>query len=111
MKRIMQASEILHEMFIGDDPEANARIDAERQRLKLIDALRHMRERAGLTQAQLAKKVGTTRSQIAQLEDPNCEEQSLQDLQDAVAALGMSLEWKIVKPSRKRRKARVAGAA
>jgi len=97
MKRSMQASEIAYELFVRGDAEAEALLAEERRKLELVSALRALREKAGLTQAQLAKKAGTSASVIAKLEDPDDEGHSLEKLERIVAALGMQLEIRIVK--------------
>jgi ribosome-binding protein aMBF1 (putative translation factor) len=54
--------------------------------------VREMREDAGLTQAELAKKAGTTQSVIARLEDAEYTGQSLTMLQRIARACGVSLK-------------------
>ena len=54
--------------------------------------VREMREDAGLTQAELAKKVGTTQSVIARLEGAEYAGHSLRVLQRIAAACGMALK-------------------
>ena len=54
--------------------------------------VREMREDAGLTQAELAKKVGTTQSVIARLEDAKYAGHSLRMLERIAAACGVALK-------------------
>ena len=51
-----------------------------------------MREDAGLTQAELAKKVGTTQSAIARLEDAEYGGHSLTMLERIATACGVTLK-------------------
>ena len=53
--------------------------------------VREMRENAGLTQAELAKKVGTTQSVIARLEDAEYTGHSLAMLERIATACGVAL--------------------
>ena len=54
--------------------------------------VREMRENAGLTQAELAKKVGTTQSVIARLEDAEYAGHSLTMLERIATACGVALK-------------------
>ena len=54
--------------------------------------VREMRESAGLTQVELAKRIGTTQSVIARLEDAEYRGQSLSMLERIAAACGVTLK-------------------
>jgi ribosome-binding protein aMBF1 (putative translation factor) len=54
--------------------------------------VREMREGAGLTQVELAKRIGTTQSVIARLEDAEYRGQSLSMLERIAAACGVNLK-------------------
>ncbi len=54
--------------------------------------VREMREDAGMTQAELAKKTGTTQSVIARLEDAEYTAHSLSMLERIAAACGVNLK-------------------
>jgi ribosome-binding protein aMBF1 (putative translation factor) len=54
--------------------------------------VREMREDAGLTQAELARKVGTTQSVITRLEDAEYTGHSLTMLERIAAVCGIALE-------------------
>ncbi len=60
--------------------------------IDLAVLVREMREDAGLTQAELAKKVGTTQSVIARLEDAEYTGHSLTMLERIAAACGVALK-------------------
>ena len=60
-----------------------------------------VRNKAKLTQKQLAEIVGTTQSVIARLEDADYEGHSLSMLQRIAAAVNKRLEVRFVSPSRK----------
>lgn len=60
-----------------------------------------LRKRAGLTQGQLAKLVGTTTSVICRLEDAEYEGHSLAVLRRIAGALNKRVELRFVSASRK----------
>ncbi len=62
------------------------------QQIDLALLVREMREDAGLTQSQLAKKVRTTQSVIARLEDAEYTGHSLSMLERIAAACGVALK-------------------
>lgn len=53
---------------VGDDPETILAGKLEYLRLYLTDAMRRCREKAGLTQAQLAEKLGVQQAAVSKLE-------------------------------------------
>lgn len=67
---------------------------------RVAQLLYDARSAAGLTQGQLAEKVGTSQSVISQLEDANYEGHSLSMLRRIAAALGSHVEIRLV-PDRK----------
>jgi ribosome-binding protein aMBF1 (putative translation factor) len=60
--------------------------------IDLAVLVREMREDAGLTQTELARKVGTTQSVIARLEDAEYTRHSLTMLERIAAACGVALK-------------------
>ena len=62
------------------------------QQIDLALLVREMRENAGLTQVELARKVGTTQSVIARLEDAEYAGHSLSMLERIAAACGVNLK-------------------
>jgi DNA-binding XRE family transcriptional regulator len=79
-KRITSdAVEILHHLYIKDDPERLASLEAERVKSKIARRLYDLREEAGLTQKQLAKEVGTIAEAIDELEATDYEDHQLGD--------------------------------
>jgi ribosome-binding protein aMBF1 (putative translation factor) len=61
-------------------------------RLRLAQRIVELRERRGLTQAQLADRVGTTQAGISRLENPNYRNYSLTTLEKVANALGVRLK-------------------
>lgn len=99
-KATTDAVEILRQQFFEGKPERlkapeEARADDEVGR-KVFE----LRRRAGLTQSQLAKMVGTTASVISRLEDADYEGHSLAMLRRIAAALCKRVEIRFV-PARR----------
>ena len=67
------------------------------QQIDLALLVREMREDAGFTQTELAKRVGTTQSVIARLEDAEYEGHSLTMLERIAAACGVGLRLRAEK--------------
>jgi ribosome-binding protein aMBF1 (putative translation factor) len=88
---------------IGDTPELRARIEDEKLNLRVAQMIYDAREKAGLTQKQLAELIGSKQQVIARLEDADYEGHSLTMLQRIAAALGRRLEVSM-RPVRRRRK-------
>ena len=85
-----------HKRFVQERARRSARYRSTFQRtLHQIDLallVREMRESAKLTQAELAKRVGTTQSVIARLEDAEYTGHSLSMLERIASACGVSLK-------------------
>lgn len=64
----------------------------ELSRLGLAHRIAELREKCGLTQAQLARKVGTTQAGISRLENPNYRNYSLKTLEKVAFALNARLK-------------------
>ncbi|MBI3605330.1 MAG: helix-turn-helix transcriptional regulator [Nitrospirae bacterium] len=69
------------------DPELRELYEEEKINFQAALAIRSAREAAGLTQDQLAKKIGTTQSVISRLEDADYEGHSLKMLERIAEAL------------------------
>ncbi len=67
------------------------------QQIDLALLVREMREDAGFTQSELAKRVGTTQSVIARLEDAEYTGHSLAMLERIAAACGVALKLRAEK--------------
>lgn len=76
----------------GKDPEMQALIADEAENLKIAKNIYELRTKAGLSQADLAKRIGTTQSVISRLEDADYEGHSLPMLQRIAAALDQRIE-------------------
>jgi ribosome-binding protein aMBF1 (putative translation factor) len=86
---------ILSEVF-GDDPNRRARIEQIKQEMAVGQQIYDARKAADLTQAELAKRVGTTQSVISDLEDAEYQGHSLPMLRRIATALNLSLQVNFV---------------
>lgn len=89
------AVEILNRQF-GDAPERRAEIDQMKQDLAIGSQIYQARKAAGLTQVELAERVGTTPSFISDLEDAEDQRYSIAMLRRIAAALGRSMRVELV---------------
>jgi len=100
-KKTTDLVKILHARYIKDDPERLESLQRERERAYIAGQIYDMRTRAGLSQAELAERVGTTQSVISRLEDADYEGHSLNMLRRIARALNCRLEVQFV-PERKK---------
>ena len=70
-----------------------------------------LRKDSGLSQAQLAKRVGTSQQQISRLESPSYEGHSLSMLRRVAEVLGASVKVKIYRHKEAKMRAVAEGAA
>lgn len=75
------------------------RIQAGVQRLRVITQIIELREKLGLTQAQLAKRIGVSQPFIAKIENDEASNLSLETLTKIVNALNGEIEIHI-RPSK-----------
>ena len=80
--------EILHHRYFEGKPERLALLEEERANAKIAGLIYRLRTEAGLTQRELAERVGTTASVVCRLEDADYEGHSLAMLRRIAAALG-----------------------
>ena len=71
------AVKILHGRYVKGDPKRSRAIEAERANSEIARLIYDVRTEAGLTQEQLAERIGTTQSVISRLEDSDYEGHSL----------------------------------
>jgi DNA-binding XRE family transcriptional regulator len=90
------ALQYTYDKFIGDDPEQDGSYEQDLIDVEVAKRLYHLRAKAGLSQRELAKKVGTTASAICRLEDADYEGHSLSMLRRIAAALDKRIEIRFV---------------
>jgi ribosome-binding protein aMBF1 (putative translation factor) len=86
----------LRDRYVGDDPERVASFEIALANAEVARDIYRLRTEAGLTQARLAQRVGTTASVICRLEDAEYEGHSLSMLRRVAAALGKRVEVRFV---------------
>ena len=80
------------------DSRFRRKFEAEVERLSIGERLAELRIRAGLTQAALARKVGTTASAISRYENAEYDRYELQTLRKIVVACGGMLRLVMESP-------------
>jgi transcriptional regulator with XRE-family HTH domain len=78
-------------------PEVRKEYEGLADEFAFIDELLKARASAGLTQAQLAERIGTTQSAVARLESGGAHSPSIATLQRYASALGFRVEVRFVK--------------
>jgi DNA-binding XRE family transcriptional regulator len=91
------ALKIIHRRFFEGKPERLAELEQARAEDAVARKIRELRAEAGLTQRQLAARVGTTASVICRLEDADYQGHSLATLNRIAAALDRRVEIRFVR--------------
>lgn len=91
-KLTSDALQYAYDRYIGENHEQVAAYEEELANAEVARKIYELRTRAGLTQRQLAKRVGTTASVICRLEDADYEGHSLAMLRRIAAALDRRVE-------------------
>lgn len=86
-KPARDALEILHTRYFEENPQMLDLLENERQQAEIAQQIYDLRTAAGLTQRELAARVGTTASVICRLEDADYDRYSLAMLRRIAAAL------------------------
>lgn len=97
-----KASEFLYKRYIAGDPKRQEEYDEEVINAEIARKIYDLRTKAGLTQQQLAMRVGTSKSAICRLEDADYEGHSLSMLKRIAEALDKRVEIRFVSPKRVR---------
>ncbi|MGO4880451.1 MAG: helix-turn-helix transcriptional regulator [Bryobacteraceae bacterium] len=95
-KTTTDAVEILHRRFFARRPERLKILEEARLNEEIARKIFALRTKAGLTQTQLGKLIGTTASVICRLEDADYEGHSLAMLRRIAAALNQKVEIRFV---------------
>ena len=94
------ALQYAYQRYIGQNLEQVAAYEEELANAELARKIYDLRTKAGLTQRQLAKRVGTTASVICRLEDADYEGHSLAMLRRIAAALDKRVEIRFLPAKR-----------
>jgi ribosome-binding protein aMBF1 (putative translation factor) len=96
---------ILHRRYYAGRPDCLAALEQERANADTARQIYNLRQKAGLSQRELARLVGTTASVICRLEDADYEGHSLGMLRRIAAALNRRVEIRFVPARRRMQKA------
>lgn len=78
------------EMF-RRDPGMKKRVEKEKEKMRLAWEIRHLRQQSGLSQEQLTKLIGTSRTAITRMENEGYDRYSLHSLRRVAEALNAEL--------------------
>jgi DNA-binding XRE family transcriptional regulator len=93
----------VHDRYIGLDRERIDSFEEELLNARIASQIYELRANAGLTQSELAKRVGTTASVICRLEDADYEGHSLSMLRRIGEAVDKDIEIRFVPRKASRR--------
>ncbi len=96
MKKTSSALEILKRRR-ERDPELRRLYEEEKLKDQVARQIRALRSQLNITQADLAKLLGTSQSAVARLEDADYEGNSIENLQKVADALKCRVEIKFVR--------------
>src|SRR5205814_9068374 len=94
----------------GDNPEIRRLTEEARINAAVAQLIYDARTKAGLSQAELAERLGTKQSVISRLEDADYEGHSLSMLHRIAAALGQCIEIRFLSPAKVNRGRRTTTA-
>ncbi len=93
------AVEILYKRLVEGKPEMQAMLAEQEIRMDIAEQICRLRMGAGLTQKELAEKIGTTASVICRLENADYEGHSLSMLRRIATALNQRVKISFVPQS------------
>lgn len=97
-----KASAFLYKRYIAGDPKREESYEQEVLNAEIARKIYDLRTKAGLTQQELAARVGTSKSAICRLEDADYEGHSLSMLKRIAEALDKRVEIRFVSAKRLR---------
>ena len=98
-KKTTDAVAILDQM-VGESPELRRLTEEARINAAVAQLIYAARNKAGLSQAELADRIGSKQSVISRLEDADYEGHSLSMLHRIAAALGQCVEIRFLPPAK-----------
>lgn len=90
-----------YDRYVGDDPEQQQAFEQALADYDVAQKIYDLRTKAGLSQRELARRIGTSASVICQLEDADYQGHSLMMLRRIAAALDKRVEIRFVPNKRK----------
>lgn len=95
-RKTTDALEIIDHIFFKNDPEMQQMYEEELANAEIARSIYDLRTEANLTQHQLAKMIGSSRSVISRLEDSDYEGHSLSMLRRVAKALNKEVRIEFV---------------
>lgn len=95
-----KASQFLYDRYIKGDPKREEEYGEEVINAEIARKICQLRTKAGLTQKELAERVGTSKSAICRLEDADYDGHSLSMLKRIAEALGKRVEIRFLPAKR-----------
>lgn len=96
------ASRFLYDRYIGGDPKREKEYEEQVINAEIARKIYRLRTKAGLTQQELANRLGTSKSAICRLEDADYDGHSLSMLKRIAEALDKRVEIRFVPAKRLR---------
>ncbi|MBZ0255570.1 helix-turn-helix transcriptional regulator [bacterium] len=90
-KKTNDGLKIIHKRYYEGRPDRLESLQEERENAEISRKIYDLRKEAGLTQKELAERIGTTPSVISRLEDSDYEGHSFTMLRRIAAALGRKI--------------------
>lgn len=87
---------ILHKRYVKGNKRRLESLRRQREKLDIAGQIYELRTRAGLTQKQLARMIGTTQSVISRLEDADYDGHSINILERIAHALHCKIQVRLV---------------
>lgn len=94
------ASRFLYDRYVSGDPKREEEYEEEVINAEIARKIHDLRTKAGLTQQELADRVGTSKSAICRLEDADYEGHSLSMLKRIAEALDKRVEIRFLPAKR-----------
>jgi DNA-binding XRE family transcriptional regulator len=91
MRKTSSASKIIHKRFYAGQPQRLGEYESTKRQMALGMKIQRLREQAGMTQQQLADRIGTHKSAISRIEDADYDGHSITTLAKIAKALDMRL--------------------
>lgn len=104
-KKSTDGMELLRDRFVKGDAEMRRMVGQEKMNMEIARKIHDLRTDAGLSQRELAQRVGTTASVICRLEDADYDGHSLSMLARIAAALEQRLDVRFLPARTKSRSA------
>ena len=90
-KKTSSATRIMFDRFFRGRSERISSLRQTAREMALGERIRNLRERAGLTQEQLARKIGSSKSAMSRIEDADYDTHSMSTLRKVAHALHQRL--------------------